>query len=91
MGVKTHVRGQLFGYKELPDESGLWGVLLPRPGDTAVAHEPDAQDVIQQIAASRLIFGNSETGGNRGRVVPYRGHCVDWLGVCHDAFGRQQN
>lgn len=71
MAIKTHVRGQLFGYKELPVESGLWGVLLPRPGEKAVAHEPDAPDVIQQIDEVQLVFGNSERAGNRGFLFAF--------------------
>lgn len=66
MRVRGHIKGQLFGYRELPNESGLWGGLLPRPGEKAVAHEPNAQDVIERIDADQLVFANRERAGNRG-------------------------
>lgn len=66
-----HVKGQLFGYRELPQESGLWGVLLPRPGEKLVAHEPDAQDVIEHLDADRLVFACSESVGNRGSLFAF--------------------
>ena len=66
MDTTSHIKGQLFGYKELPAESGLWGILLPRPGDKVVAHEPDAQDVVQRLDDSCLVFDHSSVVGNRG-------------------------
>jgi len=66
METTSHIKGQLLGYKELPTESGLWGVLLPRPGEKIVAHEPDAQDVVQQLDDSCLVFDHSSVVGNRG-------------------------
>jgi len=66
MKGSQHVSGQLFGYRELPAESGLWGVLLPRPGEKPVAHEPVAQDVIESINADRLVFTRADRVGNRG-------------------------
>lgn len=69
MKTRGHVKGQLFGYRELPEKSGLWGVLLPRPGEKAVAQEPDAQDAIECIDADRLVFTNAGPVGNRGFLL----------------------
>ncbi|MBI5271022.1 MAG: hypothetical protein HY856_15245 [Burkholderiales bacterium] len=66
-----HVRGQLFGYRELPEESGLWGMLLPRPGHEVAAHGSDAQDVIDRLDEDRLVFANTERLGIRGFLLAF--------------------
>lgn len=71
MDTTTHIKGQLLGYKKLPEQSGLWGVLLPRPGEKAVAHEPDAQDVVQRLDDSCLVFENAMHAGNRGFLFAF--------------------
>jgi hypothetical protein len=79
--TKSHRRGLLFGYRELPRESGLWGMLLPRPGDKTVAHDPEARDVVQEIDSARLAFGNSERFGNRGFVFALTAPLILVLGA----------
>jgi len=69
MKGSKYLSGQLFGYRELPAESGSWGVLLPKPGEKPVAHEPDAQDVIQNIDSDGLVFSSTERVGNRGFLL----------------------
>ncbi len=81
MDKKAHIKGQLLGYKELPEQSGLWGVLLPRPGERKVAHEPDAQDVVQQLDDSCLVFENSMLVGNRGFGLSFGSYLVTAVSV----------
>ena len=66
MSLNQHVSGQLFGYTTLPKESGFWGVLLPRPGDTSVQSEPDAQDVVQEITTDHIVFDVGHSVSDRG-------------------------
>jgi len=67
----AHIKGRRLGHKELPKQSGLWGVLLPRPGEEAVAHEPDAQDVVRRLDDSCLVFENAMHAGNRGFLFAF--------------------
>ena len=69
MSLNQHVAGQLFGYTTLPDENGLWGILLPRPSDKSEQSEPDAQDVVQKITADHLVFENVHNFNNRGALL----------------------
>lgn len=69
MSLNQHVSGQLFGYSTLPEKSGFWGILLPRPGDKAERSTPDAQDVVQEITADHLSFDVSQSVSDRGFLL----------------------
>ena len=69
MSLNQHVAGQLFGYTTLPDENGLWGILLPRPRDKSEQSEPDAQDVVQEITAEHLVFDVGHSVSDRGFLL----------------------
>lgn len=45
----------------LPEENGLWGILLPRPADKTERSAPDAQDVVQDITAGQSATEASTT------------------------------
>jgi hypothetical protein len=62
-GKKEYVKAQLVGLKVLPEESGLWGVLLPRPGDKAVTHEPLASEDLETLSPEVLRFANRDVDG----------------------------
>ena len=66
MSLNQHVSGQLFGYTTLPEENGLWGILLPRPTDKTERSAPDAQDVVQEITAGHLVFDVGHKVSDRG-------------------------
>lgn len=66
MKASGHINGQLFGYRELPEKSGLWGVLLPKPGERSVAHEPNAQNIFERIDGKTMVFATPDHVGNRG-------------------------
>lgn len=66
MGMNARLRSQILGFGSLPEQSGLWGILLPKPGEKAVAHEPDAQDVARSIDERCLVLDNSVEVGDRG-------------------------
>ncbi len=66
MSLNQHVSGQLFGYTTLPEENGLWGILLPRPTDKTERSAPDAQDVVQEITAEHLVFDIGHKVSDRG-------------------------
>jgi hypothetical protein len=60
------IRQQVFGFNDLPDQSGVWGMLLPRVGEKQVAHEPEAADIVQDINPAFLSFRSVEMDVNRG-------------------------
>ena len=66
MSFNQHVSGQLFGYTDLPDENGFWGVLLARPGDRSEVGAADAQDVVQEITMDQLVFDVGHSLSDRG-------------------------
>lgn len=69
MDAKSHLKGRLLGYEQLPEQSGRWGILLPRPREKVVAHEPNAQDVLRRLDDCCLVFDNSMSVGNRGFLL----------------------
>lgn len=69
-GKKEYVKAQLVGLKMLPTESGLWGVLLPKPGEKAVAHQPTEREDIEVLNPAVLRFSSRDFDGmNRGYGV----------------------
>lgn len=69
MSLNQHVSGQLFGYSTLPEASGPWGILLPRPGDKSDQSPPDAQDVAQDISEDHLTFYIGHRVSDRGFLL----------------------
>lgn len=66
-GKKEYVKAQLVGLKTLPTESGLWGVLLPKPGEKAVMHQPTERDDVEVLNPAVLRFASRDFDGmNRG-------------------------
>lgn len=66
MSLNQHVSGQLFGYSTLPEASGPWGILLPRPGDKSESSAADAQDVVLDINDERITFYAGHRVSDRG-------------------------
>ncbi|WP_265920868.1 hypothetical protein [Cupriavidus nantongensis] len=58
-GTAKYIRAQLLGLKDLPHESGSWGILLPR-GKEQATHEADAYEQVQEIGPAYLTFVDSE-------------------------------
>lgn len=68
MKASGHIKGQIFGYRELPEQSGLWGMLLPKPNDRSVAHQPTSPDGIKIINTRNIVLVDSSRIGNRGFI-----------------------
>ncbi len=53
-------------HRKVPETSGMWGFLLPRPGDKAVSHEPDSMGELKEINPAYLRLEPLERLGDRG-------------------------
>lgn len=63
--ISTHLKAQLLGLRELPQQIGLWGKLLPRHGQKPV-DPPNDQGAVQEIDASALTFVQPDKDIMRG-------------------------
>jgi hypothetical protein len=76
------IKQQIFGFKELPEQSGTWGMLLPRVGEKQVSHEPEAADIVQDINPAFLKFRNAETDVERGLFLCLGVLMFCFIGTC---------
>lgn len=86
IGRGKYFKAQLAGLRDLPDQSGAWGILLPRGKEPAI-HEPDARDQVQDINPAFLTFIDSEMNVDRGMWIVLSAFTLSYMLVLAFIFG----